>query len=157
MVTSIAVSEPGAGSDVASIKTTARRNGGDFVVNGSKMWITNAYQADWICLLANTSKENGPHNNKSLIVLPMDAKGVSLDKKIDKLGMRASDTAVITFEDVRVPCENIIGEENMGFAYQMMQFQEERLSCVAQSLEGTVPLSLIYVLTTALLSNGQYY
>ncbi|WP_158971226.1 acyl-CoA dehydrogenase family protein [Chachezhania sediminis] len=122
----IGVSEPGGGSDVASIRTTARKDGGDYVINGTKMWITNGVQADFCCLLANTG--DGPvHRNKSLIVVPMKTKGVEIARKIDKIGMRASDTAQIFFDDVRVPQANRIGEENMGFIYQMEQFQIERL------------------------------
>lgn len=127
MVSCIGVSEIGAGSDVASIQTSARRQGDDLIINGQKMWITNAWQADWMCLLANTS-QGAPHRNKSLICLPMDTPGVHLAKRIDKMGMRSSDTAQIYLEDVRVPAKNIIGDEGMGFSYQMMQFQEERLA-----------------------------
>lgn len=125
-VACIGVSEPGAGSDVASIRTTARKDGGDYVINGGKMWITNGTQADFMCMLANTG-EGEPHRNKSLIVVPMKTKGVTIARKLDKLGMRASDTAQIFFEDVRVPQRYRIGEEGMGFIYQMRQFQDERL------------------------------
>lgn len=133
-VSCLGVSEPGAGSDVASITTNAKRDGDDLIINGQKMWITNAFQADWICLLANTSSDKPAHLSKSLIAVPMDAKGIELAKRIDKMGMRSSDTAVIYFDNVRVPAKNIIGEEGMGFTYQMMQFQEERLACAALSL-----------------------
>ncbi|TRZ99636.1 MAG: acyl-CoA dehydrogenase [Rhodocyclaceae bacterium] len=128
----IGVSEPGGGSDVAALKTTARKDGGDYVINGSKMWITNGMQADWCCLLANTA-EGAPHKNKSLIMVPMNAKGISRSK-IRKVGMNSSDTAQIFFDDVRVPQRNTIGQEGMGFTYQMMQFQEERLWGAASSL-----------------------
>ena len=127
MVACLGVSETGAGSDVASIKTTARSDGDDYVINGGKMWTTNGTQADWMCLIANTSTEGGPHRNKSLICVPMKAKGVVVTKKLEKLGMWASDTAQIFFDDVRVPKRNRIGEEGRGFIYQMEQFQEERL------------------------------
>uniref|UniRef100_A0A8C8SHW0 Acyl-CoA dehydrogenase 6 n=1 Tax=Pelusios castaneus TaxID=367368 RepID=A0A8C8SHW0_9SAUR len=133
IVACLGVSEPGAGSDVASIKTTAVRKGDDYVINGSKMWITSGCQADWMCLLAN-SREGPPHQNKSLICLPMNLPGVHIAKKIDKMGMRSSDTAQIFFEDVRVPSKYLIGEEGMGFTYQMLQFQEERLWAVANNL-----------------------
>jgi citronellyl-CoA dehydrogenase len=125
-VACLGVSEVGAGSDVASIKTTARKDGGDYVINGGKMWTTNGTQADWICLLANTS-EGGGHKNKSLICVPMKAKGVSVAKKLKKAGMNASDTAQLYFDNVRVPQRYRVGEEGMGFIYQMQQFQEERL------------------------------
>jgi citronellyl-CoA dehydrogenase len=135
VVTCIGVSEVGAGSDVASIKTTARRDGDDYVINGGKMWITNGTQADWICLLANTS-DGAPHKNKSLIIVPMQTKGVEIVRKLDKLGMHSSDTAQIYFDDVRVPARNRIGEEGHGFTYQMLQFQEERLWAAAKTLIG---------------------
>jgi citronellyl-CoA dehydrogenase len=132
-VACLGVSEVGAGSDVASIKTTARKDGGDYVINGGKMWTTSGTQADWMCLLANTSE--GPvHKNKSLICLPMKTKGVNVARKLDKLGMRSSDTAQIFFEDVRVPQRFLIGQEGEGFTYQMLQFQEERLYAAAAGL-----------------------
>jgi citronellyl-CoA dehydrogenase len=135
MVTCIGVSEPGAGSDVASIRTTARKDGGDYIINGQKMWITNSLQADWMCLLANTS-EGAAHKNKTLIILPMNTKGVVKAKKIRKIGMMSSDTGLIHFDDVRVPQRYRIGEEGLGFTYQMQQFQEERLWAAASSVPG---------------------
>ncbi|MGH8461349.1 MAG: acyl-CoA dehydrogenase family protein [Stenotrophobium sp.] len=135
MVVSIAVSEAGAGSDVASIKTSARKEGGDYVINGSKMWITNGTQSDWACMLVNTG-EGKAHQNKSLIVVPMDTKGIDRKTKLDKLGMRSSDTAMIFLDNVRVPQRNLIGSEGMGFMYQMMQFQEERLFGAASGIDG---------------------
>ncbi len=135
MVAAIGVSEPGAGSDVAGLKTTARKDGDDYIINGTKMWITNGMQADWICLLANTS-DGKPHMNKSLIVVPMNAKGVNRAKKIKKIGMNASDTAQIFFDNVRVPQSNRIGQEGMGFMMQMQQFQEERMFGAASGLVG---------------------
>jgi citronellyl-CoA dehydrogenase len=133
-VACIGVSEPGAGSDVASIRTTARKDGGDYVINGGKMWITNSLQADWMCLLANTS-EGAPHKNKTLICLPMKTRGIT-KSKIDKIGMMASDTGLIHFDDVRVPQRYRIGEEGFGFTYQMQQFQEERLWAASSAIEG---------------------
>lgn len=125
-VACLGVSEVGAGSDVASLKTTARKDGDDYVINGGKMWTTNGTQADWMCLLANTS-EGQVHRNKSLICVPMKTKGVEVARKLDKMGMRASDTAQIFFDEVRVPQRYRIGEEGKGFIYQMEQFQIERL------------------------------
>ena len=133
-VACIGVSEQGAGSDVASIKTFAKKDGGDYVINGSKMWITNSLQADWMCLLANTS-EGAPHKTKTLICVPMNSKGIS-KTKIDKIGMMSSDTGLIHFDNVRVPQRHRIGEEGMGFTYQMMQFQEERLWAAASTVQG---------------------
>ncbi len=132
----IGVSETGAGSDVASIKTTARRDGDDYVINGGKMWITNSVQADWMCLLCNTGDDD-VHKNKSLIMVPMKTPGVTVARKLKKLGMAASDTGQIFFEDVRVPQRFRIGDEGRGFVYQMLQFQEERLWAAANIL---VPL-----------------
>jgi citronellyl-CoA dehydrogenase len=134
-VCSVAVSEAGAGSDVASIKTSARKDGGDYVISGSKMWITNGTQSDWACMLVNTS-EGKVHQNKSLIIVPLDARGVDRKTKLDKLGMRASDTAMIFLDEVRVPRRNLIGTEGMGFMYQMLQFQEERLFGAATNIES---------------------
>ena len=95
------------------------------------MWTTSGTQADWMCLLANTSKGGDPHRNKSLICLPMDTKGVTIARKIDKIGNHSSDTAQIFFENVVIPKKNIIGEEGKGFIYQMLQFQEERMWAIA--------------------------
>ena len=131
-VASLGVSEVGAGSDVASIKTTAVKDGDDYVINGGKMWTTNGTQADWICTLANTS-DGAVHQNKSLICVPMKTRGVEIARKLDKLGMWSSDTAQIHFDDVRVPQRYRIGDEGKGFTYQMLQFQEERLWAGARS------------------------
>ncbi|WP_096664236.1 acyl-CoA dehydrogenase family protein [Polaromonas sp. AET17H-212] len=136
----IGVSEPGAGSDVASIKSHARKDGGDYVISGQKMWITNSLQADWMCMLVNTG--DGPqHKNKSLVMVPMREKGklrpgIEVGKKIKKIGMNASDTGLIYFDEVRVPQRYLIGAEGSGFMYQMMQFQEERLWCAASCIQS---------------------
>jgi len=134
-VFSIGVSETGAGSDVSAIKTTAVHDGDDYIINGSKMWITSSTQADYICLLANTS-DGPPHKNKSLIIMPTDLPGVSFSEPLDKLGMRSSDTAQVFLDNVRVPRKHLIGEEGQGFQYQMMQFQEERLFAAAGNLKS---------------------
>lgn len=134
MVACIGVSEPHAGSDVAAIKTKAVKDGDDYIINGTKMWITNAIQGDWVCLLVNTG--DGPaHRNKSLIVVPLETPGITLSNKLNKLGMRASDTGQIFFDNVRVPQRFLIGEEGAGFKYQMMQFQEERLYAAVSVLK----------------------
>ena len=130
----LGVSEAGGGSDVAALKTHARKEGDDYVINGSKMWITNGMKADWCCLLVNTS-DASPHKNKSLIIVPMDAPGITR-QKIRKIGMDSSDTAQLFFDNVRVPRRNLIGQEGMGFMFQMMQFQEERLWGAAGSLRS---------------------
>ena len=129
-VACLGVSEVGAGSDVASIKTHARKDGADYVINGGKMWTTNGTQADWCCVLANTSEGSG-HRNKTLICVPMSTPGVEVARKLKKAGMNASDTAQLHFDNVRVPQRWRIGEEGMGFTYQMQQFQEERLWAAA--------------------------
>jgi citronellyl-CoA dehydrogenase len=134
-VFSIGVSEPHAGSDVAAIKTHARKDGDDYVINGTKMWITTSTQADYICLLLNTSDEPA-HKNKSLVIVPTNTRGISFSKPLKKLGMHSSDTAQIFFDDVRVPQRHLIGEEGAGFRYQMLQFQEERLFVAASTLKG---------------------
>ena len=136
----IGVSEPGAGSDVASIKSHARKDGDDYVITGQKMWITNSLQADWMCMLVNTG--DGPqHKNKSLVMVPMRDKGklrrgIEVGKKIKKIGMNASDTGLIYFDEVRVPQRYLIGAEGSGFMYQMMQFQEERLWAAASCIQS---------------------
>jgi citronellyl-CoA dehydrogenase len=133
MVACIGVSEPGAGSDVAGIRTHARVDGGDLIINGNKLWITNSIQADWMCCLVNTG-EGSIHRNKSLVIIPMKTPGVQIARKIRKIGMNASDTAQIHFDEVRIPRRHVIGEEGRGFAYQMIQFQEERLWGAASAL-----------------------
>ena len=134
MVGCLGVSEAGGGSDVAALKTTARKDGDDYLINGSKMWITNGMQADWCCLLANTS-EGAAHKNKSMIVVRLDSPGVTR-QKIEKIGMHSSDTAQLFFDNVRVPQKNLIGQEGMGFMLQMLQFQEERLYGAAGCLRS---------------------
>ena len=126
MVTSIAVTEPDAGSDVAGLRTRAVRDGDHWVINGSKLFITNGVQSDWLCLLARTSDEGG-YRGMSQIVFPTDTPGFSVSRKLDKLGNRSSDTAELSFVDCRVPVANTIGEIGQGFVQQMMQFQNERM------------------------------
>lgn len=126
MVCSVAVSEPDAGSDVAGIRTRARRDGDDWVIDGRKMWITNGTQADWLCLLARTSDEGG-YQGMSMIVVPTDAPGFSVGRRIKKMGNHSSDTGELVFDGVRVPVSNTIGEIGRGFQMQMAQFQDERL------------------------------
>ncbi len=146
LVGCIGVSEPGAGSDVAGLKTTARKDGDDYVISGTKMWITNAPSADFICLLANTSDDK-PHKNKSLIVVPMKTPGITVAPPLDKLGMRSSETAQVFFDEVRVPQRYRIGAEGMGFMMQMLQFQEERLwgaANVLKALDGCIQKTIDY-------------
>jgi citronellyl-CoA dehydrogenase len=125
-VAAIAVTEPDAGSDVSSIRARAVRDGDEWVINGSKMYITNSLQADWLCVLVRTSDEGG-YQGMSQIVVPTDTPGFEVSRKLDKLGMRASDTGLLSFTDCRVPVANTIGEEGMGFQQQMAQFVRERM------------------------------
>jgi len=129
-VSAIAVTEPDAGSDVAGIKTRAVRDGDDWVIDGSKIYITNADIADWLCLLAVTDPDAG-YGGYSQIIVPTNTPGVSYDL-LDKIGHWGSDTGQFHFEGVRVPVSNTIGEVGRGFQQQMMQFQDERLvGCIS--------------------------
>jgi citronellyl-CoA dehydrogenase len=140
VVTSIAVTEPDAGSDVAGIRTRAVRDGDEWVINGAKLYITNGTQADWLCLLARTSEEEG-YRGMSLIVVPTAIDGVVVSRKLEKLGMWSSDTAELSFTDVRVPVAHTIGEIGRGFQQQMVQFQAERLITVYKQV-GSIELAL---------------
>jgi citronellyl-CoA dehydrogenase len=140
MVASIAVTEADAGSDVAGIRTRALRDGDEWVINGSKLYITNGTQADWLCLLARTSEEAG-YRGMSLIVVPTSVPGVEVSRKLEKLGMWSSDTAELSFTDVRVPVSNTIGEIGRGFQQQMVQFQAERLITVYRHI-GSIEQAL---------------
>jgi citronellyl-CoA dehydrogenase len=133
-VAAIAVTEPDAGSDVAGLRTRARRDGDDWVITGTKLYITNGVQADWLCLLARTSDDSAGASGMSQIVVPTSADGVSVSRKLDKLGMRSSDTAELALEEVRVPIDHTIGGEGRGFQQQMQQFQNERLIAAYTSL-----------------------
>ena len=126
MVTAIAVTEPDAGSDVAGLKTRAARDGDDWVIDGSKLYITNGVQADWLCLLARTSDEGGARGFSQSVV-PTATPGVAVSRKLDKLGNRCSDTAELAFSGVRVPVTHTIGTVGRGFQQQMAQFQNERM------------------------------
>ncbi len=138
MVAAIGVTEPDAGSDVASIKTRAVRDGDHWVINGSKIYITNAATADWICLLAVTDPDAG-YGGYSQIVVPTASAGFSY-QLLDKIGNWGSDTGLLFFEDVRVPISNTIGEVGRGFQQQMMQFQDERLVACVSSIAASEAL-----------------
>ncbi len=127
-VAAIAVTEPSAGTDVANIKTRAVRDGDHWVINGSKIYITNAATADWLCLLAVTDPDAG-YGGFSQIIVPTDAPGFTY-QLLDKIGNKGSDTGLLFFEDVRVPVSNTIGDAQRGFQQQMMQFQDERMVVV---------------------------
>ncbi len=146
LVGAIAVSEPDAGSDVASIRTRAEKDGDDYIITGSKIFITNGTQADWLCLLARTSNEPG-FRGMSLIIVPTNTPGFSVGRKLRKLGNHSSDTGELVFDRVRVPQSNRIGPEGQGFILQMQQFQKERLigSIMAHSgAERTVRETIRY-------------
>jgi len=134
-VAALGVSEPGAGSDVAGLRTTARKVGDDYVINGSKTYITNGTRADFVTLMVKTDPDAG-HNGISIIVCPTDVKGFSISKKLEKAGNWASDTAELFFEDVRVPQRYLLGQEGMGFVYLMQNFQSERLVGCVSGLAG---------------------
>jgi citronellyl-CoA dehydrogenase len=138
MVAAIAVTEPDAGSDVSAIKTRAVRDGDQWVINGSKIYITNAATADWLCLLAVTDPDAG-YGGFSQIVVPTDAPGFSY-QLLDKIGNWGSDTGLLFLENVRVPVANTIGEVGRGFQQQMMQFQDERLVACVSSNAGAEAL-----------------
>jgi len=132
LVSAIGITEPDAGSDVSALKTTARREGDYYIVNGSKTFITNGTQADFVTTLVRTSDDPGYHCF-SLLVIPTDLPGFQVSKKLDKLGMRCSDTAELFFDNMKVPAENLIGNEGEGFIYQMQQFQHERFCGIPMS------------------------
>jgi citronellyl-CoA dehydrogenase len=138
MVGAIAVTEPHAGSDVAAIRTRAVRHGDDWVINGSKMYITNISHADFMCLLAVTDPDAG-YGGFSQIVVPTSAKGVSFTL-LDKIGNWGSDTGAVYLEDVCVPVTNTIGEVGRGFQQQMAQFQDERLIALLSANAGSLHL-----------------
>lgn len=140
MVAAIGVTEPDAGSDVAGLRTRAVRDGDEWIINGTKLYITNGVQADWVCLLARTSDEGG-YRGMSQIVVPTDVPGFSVSRKLDKLGNRSSDTAELSFSDVRVPVANTIGEVGRGFQQQMQQFQNERMIAAYQEV-GAAELAI---------------
>jgi citronellyl-CoA dehydrogenase len=134
-VAALGVSEPGAGSDVAGIRTTAKRVGGDYVINGSKTYITNGTRADFVTLLVKTNPE-ASYGGISIILFPTDTKGYSVSKKLKKVGNWSSDTAELFFEDCRVPARNLLGEEGKGFYYLMQNFQSERLIASTSACSG---------------------
>jgi citronellyl-CoA dehydrogenase len=134
-IAALGVSEPGAGSDVAGIRTYARRDGDDYVLNGQKTFITNGARADFVTLLAKTELSAGAHGC-SFFLVPTKTKGFAVSKKLEKIGNHASDTAELFLEDVRIPARYRLGEENMGFMYLMQNFQTERLIASVGALAG---------------------
>jgi alkylation response protein AidB-like acyl-CoA dehydrogenase len=131
----LGITEPDAGSDVAGIKTRAVRDGDEYVINGSKTYITNGHRADVIVLVTRTDDSKG-YDGHTLFLVPMDAPGVIREKKLEKLGMHASDTALLAFQDVRVPASAMLGEEGKGFYHIMWELQGERLIGAAGCVAG---------------------
>jgi len=131
----LGISEPDAGSDVKGIKTRAVRDGDEFVINGSKTFITNGHRAHAIVLVTKTDPDAG-YDGFSLFLVPMDLPGVIREKKLKKLGMHASDTALLAFQDVRVPASALLGQEGKGFYHIMWELQGERMIGAAGSLAG---------------------
>jgi citronellyl-CoA dehydrogenase len=133
-IAALGVSEPGCGSDVASIRTTAKRVGDDYVINGSKMWITNGTRADFITLAVRTGEAG--YGGISLVTFPTDVKGFAVSKKLSKVGNLSSDTAVIYFEDCKIPARYVLGQENEGFYHIMTNFQGERLAAAISAVSS---------------------
>lgn len=145
----IGVTEPDAGSDVSSIRTRAESDGDHYVISGTKLYITNGTQADWICTLVRTSPGTG-FDGMSLVIVPTDAPGFSVSRKLKKMGNYSSDTAELSFDRVRVPKWYRIGPEGKGFMLQMQQFQKERLVAAVMSYtaaELTIRRTIEYLKT----------
>jgi citronellyl-CoA dehydrogenase len=133
-IAALGISEPNAGSDVAHLRTTARRVGDEYVINGSKMWITNGTRADFITLAARTGGEG--YGGISLFTFPTDTPGFQVSKKLDKVGNLSSDTAVLYFEDCKIPARYLLGEQDAGFYHIMTNFQGERLIASVGAVAG---------------------
>ena len=134
-IAALGVSEPGAGSDVAGIRTTARLVGDEYVIDGSKTYITNGTRADFVTLLVKTNPDAG-YGGISILLFPTDTKGFGVSKKLEKVGNHSSDTAELFFDGCRVPKRYLLGEENKGFYYLMQNFQSERLIGSTSALSG---------------------
>ncbi|GAB3063308.1 acyl-CoA dehydrogenase family protein [Virgibacillus ainsalahensis] len=149
LISAIAMTEPGAGSDLAAIKTTAIRDGEEYVINGEKTFITNGYSADLIVVVCKTDPQAEPaHKGISLFVVEADTPGFTKGKKLEKVGQHANDTCELIFEDVRVPADNLLGEKGKGFYYLMEKLQQERLLVGIQSVvaaETMMELTVDYV------------
>ena len=133
-IAALGITEPGCGSDVAAIRTTARRDGDDYVINGAKTFITNGTRADFITLAVRTGGEG--YNGVSLVILPTDVKGFSIGRTLEKVGNHTSDTAELAFDDCRIPTRYLLGQENFGFYYIMQNFQRERLAAAIMATAG---------------------
>lgn len=131
LIGSLGITEPGAGSDVAGIRTRAVRDGNDYVINGAKLFITSGVRADFVTTVVRTGEDG--HGGLSLIVVEKGTPGFTVSKSLKKMGWLCSDTAELSYDDVRVPAENLVGEENQGFYYVMQQFVTERLGLATQA------------------------
>lgn len=151
LITAVGVTEPDAGSDVKGIRTTARKQAdGSFVLNGSKMFITNGVHADLYCVAAKTDPSGTPGRNVTIFLIEKGMPGFSVARELDKHGWRSSDTAELTFQDCVVPAENVLGEENRGFYAIMRNFQNERIVIGAMAMgeaQAALDLTLDYVKT----------
>mgnify|MGYP001580551369 CR=1 FL=1 len=149
-IVAVAVTEPDAGSDVKNIRTTARRDGDKFVLNGSKMFITNGIQADLYCVAAKTDTQGPASQSVTIFLVEKDTPGFSVSRALEKHGWRSSDTAELSFQDCRIPAENILGEEGHGFYAIMKNFQNERIVLGAMAMgeaQAALDLTLDYVKT----------
>ena len=154
-IAALGVSEPGAGSDVAGMRTTARRDGDDYVINGQKTWITNGTRADFITLAARTDPAPGfRYGGISLFTFPTDTPGFHVSRKLEKIGNHCSDTAELFFEDCRIPKRYLLGEEGMGFVYIMQNFQGERL---VGALSGNAGAQLVLDATVQYLRDREAF
>ena len=148
LITAIAMSEPSAGSDLQGIKTTARRNGSDYIVNGSKTFITNGILSDLVIVVARTDVNKPAAQGLSLVAVERGMPGFDRGRNLDKVGLKAQDTAELFFDNVRIPAENLIGEENGGFVHLMEKLPQERLSIAVQAVAGCermIEITLEYV------------
>jgi acyl-CoA dehydrogenase len=136
-ITALAMTEPGTGSDVAGIATTAKREGDEYVLNGSKMFISNGISCDLAVVAARTPNSDDPHRSVSLFLVEADRPGFIKSRKLEKMGMESQDTAELAFDDCRIPAENLIGQEGGGFMMLMQKLQQERL-CVAIMSQANV-------------------
>jgi acyl-CoA dehydrogenase len=147
-IVAVAVTEPGAGSDVKSIRTTARRDGDHYVLNGAKTFITNGVYGDLYCVAVKTDPGGRPSQSVSIILVEKGTPGFRVSRALDKHGWRSSDTAELVFEDCRVPAENILGEEGRGFYSIMKNFQNERTMIAAMATgeaEAALEITLDWV------------
>ncbi|MFL5116238.1 MAG: acyl-CoA dehydrogenase family protein [Microvirga sp.] len=148
VITAVAVTEPDAGSDVKGIRTTARRRPDGYVLNGTKLFITNGVHADLYCVAAKTGGERAPSRGLTMFLVEKGTPGLSVGRTLDKHGWRSSDTAELHFDECRIPAENVLGEEGRGFYAIMRNFQNERLAIAAMALgeaQAAIELTLAWV------------